>query len=400
MEWKPDVRGGADTAPLFSVIVLTYLQRHLLNDCLDSIFAQAYPNIELVVCDDCSADFDEEEVRAYIDAHKGENIRRVVVHKQPKNVGIAQNAQAGVELSTGTFFKLHAGDDRLYDETVLEKAARHLSDPAVSVVAASSIACQYDGTMTVYHYPEEWARNCVLNADAQTQFNLLATQGWQDYFHAPAMFWRRSFFDALGGFDLSYRYEADWHLLLKATASGQRITTVDDIAVIFRYGGPFNSGDPADQSLKNEYYRECARMLRQYGLAPFEVSGDRKKVIRCKQAIRCLENRLVAENDWGSWTVWQQLLWRVKNLDFLLLSWLYRKRQQGASLTHVKGPALVMALCVVFYVFGVELIPGRFSAFLWSALFFILALWLLLKIVGVCCLKLMRAVLSARGRRG
>ena len=59
-----------------------------------------------------------------------------------------------------------------------------------------------------------------------------------------------------------------------------------------------------------------------------------------------------------------------------------------------------MALCVVFYVFGVELIPGRSSAFLWSALFFILALWLLLKIAGVCCLKLMRAVLSARGRRG
>lgn len=396
---KPDVRGSSDTVPLFSVIVLTYLQRHLLNDCLNSIFAQTYPNIELVVCDDCSADFDEEEVRAYIGARKGENIRRVVVRKQAKNVGIAQNAQAGVELSTGTFFKLHSGDDLLYDEAVLKKAANHLSAPDVKVIAARSVARQYDGALTEHYYPVEYARNCVLNADAQTQFNLLATQGWQDYFHAPAMFWKRSFFDALGGFDPNYRYEADWHLLLKATASGQRITTVDDIAVIFRYGGPFTSGDPADQPLKNEYYRECARVLRQYGLARFEAAGDRKKVIRCKQAIRCLENRIVAESDWGGWSVWQQLLWRVKNLDFLLLSWLYRKRQQGASLTHVKGPVLVMVLCMVFYIFGVELIPGRSSAFLWSALFFAMALWLLLKIAGVCCLKLMRVLLSVRGRR-
>ena len=400
MEWKPDIRGGSDTAPLFSVIVLSYLQRHLLNNCLDSILKQDYPNIQLVVCDDCSADFDEQEVRAYIDAHKGGNVREVVVYKQPRNVGSVQNAKTGVELANGEFFKLHAGDDLLYDETALAKAAHQLSDPAVSVVAARSLACQPDGTLAGHCYPLSLAWNCVIQADAQTQFNLLATQGLQEYFHPSAIFWKRSLFDAIGGFDLDYRYETDWHLLLKATASGARVATMEEVTSIYRYGGLFNHSSPANLPMKNQYYRECVGVLRKYGLARFEAAGDRKKIVRCKQAIRCLENRIIAESYWSGWTIWQQLLWRVKNADFLLISWLYRLRQRGASFTHVKAPLLVMAACMVFYTFGVQVIPGRSASFLWSALFFIMALWLLLKAALVCCVKLMNLVLIARGRRG
>ena len=87
---KPKVSEYPKDAPLFSIVVLTYLQRHLLNDCLDSVFEQDYPNIELVVCDDCSADFDPEEVRAYIDEHKEENIKKVTVYKQPQNAEIGR----------------------------------------------------------------------------------------------------------------------------------------------------------------------------------------------------------------------------------------------------------------------------------------------------------------------
>lgn len=70
--------------PLFSIIVLTYMQRHLLEECLDSVFIQSYPNIELVICDDCSADFDVDEVKQYIEKNKSKNIRSFVVYKQQK----------------------------------------------------------------------------------------------------------------------------------------------------------------------------------------------------------------------------------------------------------------------------------------------------------------------------
>lgn len=66
--------------PLVSIIVLTYLQRHILNDCIDSILSQDYPNIELIICDDCSADFDCDEVYQYIEQNKKSNISNIVIY--------------------------------------------------------------------------------------------------------------------------------------------------------------------------------------------------------------------------------------------------------------------------------------------------------------------------------
>ena len=69
------------TPPLFSVIILTYLQRHFIEECIDSVLMQDYPNIELVVCDDCSADFDTQEVMHYVDKNKRNNIKNVIIYK-------------------------------------------------------------------------------------------------------------------------------------------------------------------------------------------------------------------------------------------------------------------------------------------------------------------------------
>lgn len=112
--------------PLFSVIVLTYLQGHLIEKCLDSILNQTYPNMELVICDDCSADFDEDRLRSYIEEKKEDNLKNLVIYKQSHNVGTTANAKTGIELSHGKYFKLHAGDDLLYHDDVLQNMADFL----------------------------------------------------------------------------------------------------------------------------------------------------------------------------------------------------------------------------------------------------------------------------------
>ena len=84
--------------PLFSIAIVTFQQRHLLEDCLYSIFKQTYSNIELIICDDESCDFNVTDVNNFIRKHKRENIKNVIVYKQKSNVGTTANCQKAFEL--------------------------------------------------------------------------------------------------------------------------------------------------------------------------------------------------------------------------------------------------------------------------------------------------------------
>lgn len=71
-----------ENLPLISIIVLTYNQQYLLEDCLASILKQDYPKLELVICDDASPDFDAEETTRMVERLKKENLKNYIVFQQ------------------------------------------------------------------------------------------------------------------------------------------------------------------------------------------------------------------------------------------------------------------------------------------------------------------------------
>lgn len=386
-------------APLFSVIVLTYMQRHLLDGCLKSIFDQTYPNVELIICDDCSADFDVGEVERYIEENKGENIKRVAIYKQPENVGTVKNAQQGVEFSSGEYFKLHAGDDMLFDEEVLEKAIRHFFDSDINILAGRSVACQQDGTMTDHYYPSIQAVSEMMEADAEKQFELIGTQAWGEFINAPAVIWRRSFFDKLGGFDLSYKYTEDWPMWLKITSQGYRIHMVEEVLTVYRYGGISNDFSVANRTLGKLHYEESIRMFREMVMPVFEMQGRRNKISRVKHCIHCLElRRDVVGDPWNDWGCIQQTVWRLKELPFLIMSWLYRKRKFGI-VTQKKTLLMVMGVCVLMYGCRVEPIPGIIGKGFWSIVCFATLALLILKLALQFGIQLMNIILNLKKKK-
>lgn len=380
---------------LFSVIVLTYQQRHLLEECIDSILKQTYPSIELIICDDCSADFDEADVLEYINENKEENILNVIVYKQPQNVGTTANAQKGVELSHGTYFKLHAGDDLLYSETILDEIGKKLQDKDVHIIAGRSIACQHDGSMTDHYYPSEQAVTKMMEGDAQRQFELMGTQSWGEYINAPAVFWKRSFFDEIGGFDLGYKYTEDWPMWLKITGLGYRITMIDQVTTIYRYGGISNDASSMNLTLGKKHYQESIRLLEEYALKKFEAGGNRKKIMRCRQSIQCLKVRMETEGEWESWNCRQQVAWRCKNLKFIATSWLYRKRMYGMDLP-CRSLYVLLALCMVMFVLHVQVWPGIVLDHVWAWGFLVVLLCVLLRKGMAKGINMLNGILNAR----
>lgn len=72
--------------PKVSIIIPTYNQKDYLKQAIDSCLAQDYPNLEIIVGDDCSIDGTEKMMRNYTDNNKIRYIKRDV------NLGARKNA--------------------------------------------------------------------------------------------------------------------------------------------------------------------------------------------------------------------------------------------------------------------------------------------------------------------
>lgn len=92
--------------PLISIVLATYNGTRYLREQLDSVVAQTYPNLEILITDDGSADGTLELLAAYAARHT--NIR--LLTGQP-NVGYIKNFERGCLASRGDFIALCDQDD-------------------------------------------------------------------------------------------------------------------------------------------------------------------------------------------------------------------------------------------------------------------------------------------------
>lgn len=83
-----------------------------LRQALESAIGQTYPNIEIIVSDNCSSDYTEAVVRSYDDP-------RILYVKHPQNIGAIRNYNYCLEQAKGEYFLL-LHDDDLIDEDFIE----------------------------------------------------------------------------------------------------------------------------------------------------------------------------------------------------------------------------------------------------------------------------------------
>jgi len=107
-----------------------------IREAIDSICAQTFTDWELIVCDNASTDATEQIVRDYAARDP-----RVRYHRNPTDIGPANNHNVGVQLSRGEYFRWHAHDDMIAP-TYLEECVKALdADPM--------IVCAYPRTIIV-----------------------------------------------------------------------------------------------------------------------------------------------------------------------------------------------------------------------------------------------------------
>lgn len=94
------------TRPRLTIGVPVFNGARHLEQCLDSLLAQTYDHLEIVISDNASTDRTPEICRSFC-----ERDPRVTYHRQPQNIGAAANYNFLVRHTEGELFKWAAHDD-------------------------------------------------------------------------------------------------------------------------------------------------------------------------------------------------------------------------------------------------------------------------------------------------
>lgn len=194
------------SSPLVSVLVPVYNGARHLRESLDSILAQSYRRIEVLVLDDASTDETPEVIATYGDA-----VRSI---RQPRRLGIYANANVGLGEARGELIAIYHADD-LYLPTIVEREVDFLLRyPEAGAVFASDIFVDAQG--------REYARLALPPAirgnrplDYLTIVNALLTYE-NTFLRCPGAMVRAAVYRELGGYRQErYHNTADLDMWLR-----------------------------------------------------------------------------------------------------------------------------------------------------------------------------------------
>ena len=101
--------------PLITVVMPNYNGHRFVEQAIDSVLSQTYPNFELLIVDDCSKDDSLQLIQ-----HKAQSDSRIRVIVLKKNAGVANARNVGIREAKGKYIALLDNDD-LWTEDKLER---------------------------------------------------------------------------------------------------------------------------------------------------------------------------------------------------------------------------------------------------------------------------------------
>lgn len=133
--------------PQISIIIPVYNVEHYLRQCIDSVLAQTYTNLEIILVDDGSPDTSP----AICDEYAAKDERIIVIHK--KNGGLSSARNAGLDVATGDFIYFLDSDDYIGDTTI-SSLYEHIHDNKQIAIAIGYFTALKDGSFSTYN--EDW----------------------------------------------------------------------------------------------------------------------------------------------------------------------------------------------------------------------------------------------------
>ena len=123
---------------LVSVIIPTYNRPDYLREAVDSVLAQTYPLIEILIIDDGSSEggtFTKSALKPYLSAGSSASRTPKVTYLYQENCGLVSAVNQGLALARGEYIQRLDDDDRLLPEKIARSVELFQTYPEVGLVA-------------------------------------------------------------------------------------------------------------------------------------------------------------------------------------------------------------------------------------------------------------------------
>lgn len=159
--------------PLVSILIPNYNYAQYLRYCLDSVLAQTYSNIEIIIQDNASTDNSYEILLEYeLKYLKGETDRYFNVGRNKYNVGSDKNATICAGKAEGKYLLFLSSDDAL-KPTYVERCVEVLeNNPSVSMIMVHRDEIDENGK--IYEVPPFYNKSFVVGGEAQAAVFMMA----------------------------------------------------------------------------------------------------------------------------------------------------------------------------------------------------------------------------------
>lgn len=226
-----------NSRPIVSVIVPVFNGARYIRGAVESVFAQTFKNLEIIVVDDGSTDETKDLLGPW--AREGK-IRYIYQH----NKGLAGARNTGIRHAKGKYLKFLDCDDLLYPEQ-LERQVGHLKDKPRTVVSATDYELEFESKNKV-------SVSLYLKEDQLAQF----IGGNPCPVHTVLV--DRKIVDEAGGFDEALLSHEDSDLWLRILIKGGTFQRMDYIGCCYRiHGGALS----ADANKMFRYYCKFSEKL-------------------------------------------------------------------------------------------------------------------------------------------
>jgi glycosyltransferase involved in cell wall biosynthesis len=204
--------------PKVSVIIPNYNYSQYLREAIDSVLAQTYPEIEIIVVDDGSTDGSREVLESY-----GQRISVIF----QKNAGVSAARNNGVSQSCGEYIAFLDADDAWFPAKIERQVKMFESDAGLGLVHVGVVEIDGIGNSLL---------ELVDGMDGQVADALLRFEGPVILGGGSGLMVPRRVFDEVDGFDTRLSTAADWDFYYRVAVK-YKIGFVREPLVLYRMHG-------------------------------------------------------------------------------------------------------------------------------------------------------------------